>query len=207
MRMVDLLPGFNCGRCGFASCRAFANGLKVGKSLEDCPLLKQERYRSNLEQLQKMTMEPADALPGLVGGLQGEVLLGPLPKEPSCREDIYPFDRDVRARPGELITYRPLGCPIVHFGKVLEVNHSILTIHLTGPLNRLGEDDYHPLDLGICQIAAFEGVVQNEHIVEVGETVRFIPHQCMMQKVHTGVVVRSEGDQVRIEAIDLKVWS
>ena len=58
---------------------------------------------------------------------------------------------------GELITYRPLGCPIVHFAKVLEVDHSILTIHLTGPLNRLGEDDYRPLELGICQIAAFEG--------------------------------------------------
>lgn len=55
-------------------------------------------------------------------------------------------------------------------------------------------------------IAAFEGVVLNDRILEIGETVRFIPHQCMMQKVHSGVVVRSEGTQVRIEGIDLKVY-
>jgi len=28
----------------------------------------------------------------------------------------------------------------------------------------------------------------------------------MMQKVHFGVVVHSEGERVRIEGIDLKVW-
>jgi uncharacterized Fe-S cluster-containing protein len=27
-----------------------------------------------------------------------------------------------------------------------------------------------------------------------------------MQKVHSGVVVHSEGEMVRIEGIDLKVW-
>jgi len=207
MRALDLLPGYNCGRCGHPSCRSFAVALGEGKRLEDCPLLGQERYAPNLEELRKLVREDApNSFPGLVGGSTGDVLLGPLPGEPSCREDIYPFDRDVRALPGEPITYRPLGCPIVHFGNVLDVNHSILTIHLTGPLNRLGENDYHPLELGICQIAAFEGVVLNDRILEVGETVRFIPHHCMMQKVHSGVVVRSEGDQVRIEGIDLKVW-
>ena len=41
---------------------------------------------------------------------------------------------------------------------------------------------------------------------DLGDTVRFIPHRCMMQKVHSGVVVRSEGDKVRIESVDLKVW-
>jgi uncharacterized Fe-S cluster-containing protein len=55
-------------------------------------------------------------------------------------------------------------------------------------------------------VAAFEGVVLNDQTMEVGATVRFIPHHCMMQKVHSGVVVHSEGDRVRIEGIDLKVW-
>jgi uncharacterized Fe-S cluster-containing protein len=41
---------------------------------------------------------------------------------------------------------------------------------------------------------------------EVGETVRFLPEHCMMQKVHSGVVVHSEGMRLRIEGIDLKVW-
>ena len=43
-------------------------------------------------------------------------------------------------------------------------------------------------------------------VVEVGETVRFLPEHCMMQKVHSGVVVHFEGARVRIEGIDLKVW-
>jgi uncharacterized Fe-S cluster-containing protein len=207
MRALDLLPGYNCGRCGCPSCRSFAAALKEGRALDDCPLLGQERYAANREELRKLVLDDAaNTFPDLVGGSSGDVLIGPLPGEPSCREDIYPFDRDVRARPGEAITYRPLGCPIVHFGHVLEVNHSILTIHLTGPLNRLGQDEYRPLELGVCQIAAFEGVVLNDRILEVGETVRFVPHHCMMQKVHSGVVVRSEGDQVRIEGIELKVW-
>jgi uncharacterized Fe-S cluster-containing protein len=33
----------------------------------------------------------------------------------------------------------------------------------------------------------------------VGETVRFLPENCMRQKVHSGVVLGSEGDRVRIE--------
>ncbi len=207
MRVLDLLPGYNCGRCGYPSCRAFALALSKGEDLDACPLLGQERYAANREELSRTVVEQRQSdLPGLVGGGTGDVLLGPLPGERSCREDIYPFDRDVRVLKGDHITYRPLGCPIVHFGIVLDVAHSILTIHLTGPLNRLGMDGYSPIELGICQVAAFEGAVLNDRVLEVGETVRFIPHHCMMQKVHSGVVVHSEGDRVRIEGVDLKVW-
>ena len=38
------------------------------------------------------------------------------------------------------------------------------------------------------------------------QTVRFLPEHCMMQKVHSGVVVHSEAAMVQIEGIDLKVW-
>jgi uncharacterized protein len=207
MDVLKLLPGYNCGRCGWPSCRAFAAHLREGGSVDECPLMDQERYAAHRAELQDVIARgEVESFPGLVGGMSGDVLLAPLPGEPTCREDIYPFDRDVRAKAGDLVTYRPLGCPIVHYAKVLKVDHSVLTIHLTGPLNRLGTVDYGPLDLGICMIAAFEGVVLNDRILEIGETVRFIPHQCMMQKVHSGVVVRSEGTQVRIEGIDLKVY-
>lgn len=207
MRVLDLLPGYNCGRCGRPSCRAFAVALKKGANVDDCPLLLQERYAPQRDQLKGMDFAgQEESFPGLVGGNSGNVILGPLPGEPTCREDLFPFDRDARVNVGDLITYRPWGCPIVHFAKVIGINHSILTVHLTGPLNRLGEESYEPIELGICQVAAFEGTVLNERILEVGETVKFIPHQCMMQKVHAGVVVHSEGDKVRIEGIDLKVW-
>ena len=62
-----------------------------------------------------------------------------------------------------------------------------------------------PRDIGICMVAGFEGVVSRGRRPNVGETVRFLPEHCMMQKVHSGVVVHSEGNRLRIEGIDLKV--
>ena len=59
---------------------------------------------------------------------------------------------------------------------------------------------------GLCMVVAFEGTVSRGRRPDVGETVRFLPEHCMMQKVHSGVVVHSEGDRLRIEGIDLKVW-
>jgi uncharacterized Fe-S cluster-containing protein len=207
MKAVDLLPGYNCGRCGLPTCRAFAAALKEGRSVDDCPLLAQERYAQNRARLLELEADKeAGPFPGLVGGQSGDVILGPLPGEPTCREDLFPFDRDIRVSAGDLITYRPLGCPVVHFAEVLGVDHSILTVHLVGPLGRIGREGERPTELGICMVAAFEGRVLNDRVLEVGETVKFIPHQCMMQKVHSGVVVRSEGDRARIEGIDLKVW-
>jgi uncharacterized protein len=207
MGVLELLPGYNCGRCGLPSCRQFAMALREGASVDDCPLLLQERYSEQRQKLMEATFEaPSEKHPGLVGGLAAEFVLSPLPGSSTCDEDIYPFDREVKAKVGDLVTYRPLGCPIVHFARVTRSHRSVLTVHMTGPLNRLGVADYAPIDLGICLIAAFEGRVSKDRILEVGETVRFIPHQCMMQKVHSGVVVSSEGDRVRIEGIDLKVW-
>lgn len=63
-----------------------------------------------------------------------------------------------------------------------------------------------PEDIGLAMGLAFEGMISRGKRTEVGETVRFLPEHCMMQKVHSGVVVHSEGARVRIEGIDLKVW-
>jgi len=62
-----------------------------------------------------------------------------------------------------------------------------------------------PEDIGLAMFLAFEGTVSRGKRQEVGETVRFLPEHCMMQ-MHSGVVVHSEGNRVRIEEIDLKVW-
>lgn len=55
-------------------------------------------------------------------------------------------------------------------------------------------------------VTAFEGVVSRGKIPDVGKTVRFLPEHCMMQKVHSGAVVHSEGGRLRIEGVDLEVW-
>ncbi len=55
-------------------------------------------------------------------------------------------------------------------------------------------------------VVSLESVVSRGRRPDVGETVRFLPEHCMVQKVHSGVVVHSEGNRLKIEGIDLKVW-
>jgi uncharacterized Fe-S cluster-containing protein len=112
---------------------------------------------------------------------------------------------DIRAEIGDILRYRPWGCPITHFAEVLAVAHGIVTVHVVGPLHRLGSE-MEWKDAGICMVVGFEGLVTRGDMPDVGATVRFLPEHCMMGKVHAGVIVHSEGDRVRIEGIDLKVW-
>ena len=142
---------------------------------------------------------------GVLDGLRADFALAPLPGEPSCREDLHPFNPKVHLKEGDIFRYRPLGCPVTHFAKVLKYEKGIATVHLVGPVHLL-QGLPSPEDIGICMVAAFEGVISRGNRPEVGETVRFLPEHCMMQKVHSGVIVHSEGVRVRIEGIDLKVW-
>jgi uncharacterized Fe-S cluster-containing protein len=207
-RIERLLPGYNCGECGLRSCREFAARLVDVEGMKGCPILSQERFKDNALQIEELLAAQegrAEEIIGVLDGLNADFSLSPLPGEPSCREDLHPFDPSFSPKIGEVFRYRPLGCPITHFARILSWQHGIATVHLVGPVHLL-EGRPSPPDIGICLIAGFEGVVSRGRRPEVGETVRFLPEHCMMQKVHSGVVVHSEGDRVRIEGIDLKVW-
>lgn len=217
--IAELLPGYNCGECGLRSCREFAAALVDVDGLSRCPLLQQDRFKGRAEKIMellaisksadtdtKATATKSDEdIVGVLDGLRADFTLAPLPGEPSCREDLHSFDISFSPKPGDIFRYRPLGCPITHFARVLKHEHGITTVHLVGPVHLLAGSP-PPEDIGICMVAAFEGVVSRGKMPDVGETVRFLPEHCMMQKVHSGVVVHSEGNRLRIEGIDLKVW-
>ncbi|MDD4651913.1 MAG: (Fe-S)-binding protein [Methanothrix sp.] len=208
MKQIEkLLPGYNCGECGLGSCREFAAKLVDVAGLERCPILRQERFRGRAEQIAALlaSSEKSEEIIGVLDGLRADFALAPLRGEPSCREDLHPFNPDARLKEGDIFRYRPLGCPITHFARVLKSWQGIVTVHLVGPVHLL-QGLPAPEDIGICLVTAFEGTVSRGRRPEVGETVRFLPEHCMMQKVHSGVVVHSEGEMVRIEGIDLKVW-
>jgi len=208
MKQIEkLLPGYNCGECGLGSCREFAAKLVDVAGLDRCPILRQERFKGRAEQIAALlaSSEKAEEIIGVLDGLRADFALAPLRDEPSCREDLHPFNPEARLKEGDIFRYRPLGCPITHFAKVLKSRQGIVTVHLVGPVHLL-QGLPAPEDIGICLVAAFEGTVSRGRRPEVGETVRFLPEHCMMQKVHSGVVVHSEGEMVRIEGIDLKVW-
>jgi uncharacterized Fe-S cluster-containing protein len=217
--LAKLLPGYNCGECGYKNCRDFAQAVLVGidqtsdtaldLDLDLCPYLNQDRFqknRSEIEELLPLLKGEVEEIIGVIDGLRADFALAPLTGEPSCREDLVPFDHGAQFKQGDVLRYRPLGCPVTHFGQVLKIDHGLVTVHMVGPRHLLGDDEFSYKDVGVCLVAAFEGTVCKGRVPEVGETVSFLPHHCMMQKVHSGVIVHSEGKMVRIESIDLKVW-
>ncbi|MCG7850577.1 MAG: hypothetical protein MIO93_15575 [ANME-2 cluster archaeon] len=211
--ITGLLPGYNCGECGYQQCRDYGAALLGGGAkLASCPHLGTEKFAANIPRIQqvldasKTATTESQVIIGVIDGLVADFMIAPLPGEPSCREDLHPFDPEVRPATGEHVRYRPLGCPITHFARVLDAKRGILTVHLVGPVHRLGGDDMAFEDIGICMVTAFDGIVSKGRVPDVGQTVKFLPEHCMMQKVHSGVVVHSEGSRVRIEGIDLKVW-
>jgi uncharacterized Fe-S cluster-containing protein len=209
IEIEKLLPGYNCGSCGFRQCRDFAAELKDSDDLQKCPFLSRDNFQENVKQI--LVLLGADILAdekiiGIIDGLEADFTLAPLKDECSCREDIHPFDGSIEIGIGDILRYRPLGCPVTHFAKVIDKAAGIYTVHLVGPLHRLGNDDFKFKDVGLCMILAFDGKVAKGKIPKVGQTVKFVPEYCMMQKVHSGMVVGVEGRNVRIEAIDLKVW-
>ncbi len=207
--ILSLLPGYNCGSCGFRQCRDFAAQLKSSEDLQRCPFLERDTFRENLEKLTVLVGTDTaheEKIIGIIDGLEADFMLAPLRDECSCREFIHPFDGSVEIEVGDFIRYRPLACPVTHFAKVIDIDPGIYTIHLVGPLHRLGREDFKFKDLGLCMILAFEGRISRGQLPKVGQTVKFIPEYCMMQKVHSGMVVGVEGKDIRIEGIDLKVW-
>jgi len=53
IEILKLTPMTNCKACGYATCMAYAAALREGEiSLNDCPLLWEEKYREKREKLQ-----------------------------------------------------------------------------------------------------------------------------------------------------------
>ncbi|ABR55179.1 Fe-S cluster domain protein [Methanococcus vannielii SB] len=213
-KILKLLPGFNCGACGYKRCDTFAEDILKGKSVNDCPFLLKEEFKGNLQKINdikgslketpKVPLCSSGKLKGLLDGYEADFLLDPLPKEHSCRETLIILSK-TPIKMGDHIKYRPLACPIPHFAEIIGESHGMYVVHLEGPCNRFSDSKKEYKEVGIALIAAFEGIYRGKP-PEVGKTVKFIPTHCMMQKVHSGVVVEVEGNRVLIEGIDLKVW-
>ncbi len=57
-KVLELLPGANCGACGYAGCNAFAMVLAEGKGeIEECPVCNEERRRKIAELLGRKVFE------------------------------------------------------------------------------------------------------------------------------------------------------
>ena len=58
-KVLMLLPGYNCGICGYARCDEFAGALlKSRTQLEKCRFLYQEIFQEDLAKLQEILRKP-----------------------------------------------------------------------------------------------------------------------------------------------------
>ena len=210
--LTALLPGYNCRDCGYKSCYELAEALATKKAgIEACRFITQERFGAKLAEITEILgadipITKTEKTVGVIDNCVADFILKPLPGECSCREVLFPFYRK-DYKEGDLIQYRPLGCPLPHFARIIEENKGLITVLMIGPCHRIeGTSDMQFEDVGVCMVGGFVGIVDGEKPA-VGETVRFLPDGCMMQKVHSGVVVQIENDRAVIEGIDLKVWA
>jgi uncharacterized Fe-S cluster-containing protein len=185
--MKTKLPGINCGQCGYETCDDFK---KSGKSYTYCIALKTNK-ETYLER-------------GLIDGQQYDFKLDPMEGEASCREFLLSLV-PAKLKVGDCISYRPLGCPIPHFAKVVGLADGMIEVLIVGPVKARALGPVKRL--GICMVLGFMGQVDSEsELPKIGQTVTFIPSKCMMGKTHSAVVVAVEGKKTRLELIDLKVW-
>ena len=86
-KVIKLLPGFNCGICGYARCDEFGYSLlKNGTDLGKCRFLYQEVFNENRNELEEILREenilPVEKKPvGLLDGYEADFVLNPLPDE------------------------------------------------------------------------------------------------------------------------------
>ena len=206
--LLMLLPGFNCGACGYVNCATFASALKKKRATpEQCTVFRQERFKEQFTKLTGMLnlagIQVTETYTGLIDKAKADFLLHPLPGEPSCRETLACFSAKKISK-DDVIRYRPLGCPITHFARVVELDNGLLDVWVTGPGKLLGREEM-VIDVGICMVLSFRGVIEGMRPY-VGQTVKFLPAHCMMGKVHSGVIVSLEDQTTRIDCIDLKIW-
>jgi len=167
------LPGFNCGACGYPRCDLFAEALlKNEANLFDCVFINRECFQKNRSKLEnllkanKIIPEEKEVI-GLLDGYKADFILKPIEGEDSCREILHPFS-NVEVNEGDVIRYRPLGCPITHFAEIIKNRHNLITVHIVGPCHRLNMD-FNFIDIGICIVLGFEGVIEGK-LPSIGET-------------------------------------
>ncbi len=225
--LLAYFPRYNCSKCGFIRCEDLIEELLINlknknekyfeeyikEKIDLCPFIGKGRFENYKEIIIKYIIKEKTNLKfqkdmnifGIIDNIKDDFILSPLSGDSSCIEEIYPLNKNINVNINNYITYRPLGCPIQHFAKVISINNSILSIKMIGPQNRIYNLNENPIDIGICLILAFEGIFSIGKKPNVGDTVKFIPNECMMQKVHKGIVVSFEGKKIRLESIDLKI--
>jgi len=217
------LPGLDCGLCGSKTCGAFAEALaRKPEDAERCIHLNREAAPPAAESMgtgqlctgcgvEGGSFAPQDWKDSL--GRDFDFILDSLPDDPGPREIIIPHNpartAELDIQKGDVLIGRPMGmscgCPVTHCGIAMDVDrmNGVITWCVTGPLNPRSRG-YK--DVGYYSAQAYEGAVSDAKTeLKIGMRYFFMPHRCMLQWRHSGLINfinRFQGRQVvRLEGL------
>jgi len=223
--LLESLPGLDCGMCGAKTCAQFATIIRekpqerkrcihqgAAKALGRMPQAGNAPVASVCAECPSHEIGEAakwkDSL-----GREYDFLLETFSEDPGPRETIIPHNpiltREMNIGRGDVLMGRPLGmscgCPITHCGVVKEVDTrtGVIVWCVTGPLASRGKE---VKDVGYYSAQAYEGTVkETQKELKIGMRYWYLPHRCMLQWRHSGMVIfmnkTQEGMRIRLEGI------
>jgi uncharacterized Fe-S cluster-containing protein len=215
---IDLLPGLDCGACGYKTCTSFALAVDNKESeLKLCIHTKKQDVKADghINCLGCATENLGVKL-GWKDSLKREFdfILDVFEGEPGPKETILPYNptlvKELNVKKGDVMIGRPMGmscgCPITHCGVVSSVDarNGVINWHVTGPLRPRTEGF---IDIGYYVSQAYEGIIkESKEEIKLGRRYWFLPRRCMLQWRHSGLVnaVTKQRDgsyKVRIEGL------
>lgn len=221
---ANSLPGFNCGLCGAKTCTEFASILQnKPDEIKRCihlhaneVLTKTETFDNDINNSCKScsaAMTEANKTWKDTLGRDFDFILDTFPNDPGPREIIVLHNparvKELDVKKGEILIGRPMGmscgCPITHCGVVTDIDYvnGVISWCVTGPLNPRCKAHK---DIGYYSAQAYEGIVNiTQKELKIGMRYWFLPHRCMLQWRHSGLVnflnKGKNGMQVRIEGL------
>jgi uncharacterized Fe-S cluster-containing protein len=218
-----VLPGLDCGLCGWKTCAEFAKILESRpEEIKRCIQLSPDKTGTP-QTRRGPAVSACQTCPASAIGLQTawkdslgrdyDFILDTLPGDPGPRETILPHNplltKEMEIQKGDILIGRPLGmscgCPITHCGVVTDVDYKtgVIVWCVTGPLGpRRGAYK----DVGYYSAEAYEGIVlKSKDELKIGMRYFFLPHRCMLQWRHSGLINfinrTKQGLSVRIEGL------
>lgn len=211
--IVALLPGKDCGQCGFRTCRELAAHLLAHPAdIHRCVHLDAgQRLRLRIPPV-TVELKPEDITWQDLLGRDYTFVLEPFPEDPGPREVILPFNpgnvERLGIRTGDVLYGRPAqtGCPVTHVGRVMDAPdllNALVTWCVVGPLAARAAKS---IEIGNYTPMAYLGLVRHTRVeLQLGRRYHFLPGLCMLQSRHSGVIAelarRPDGARVRLEGI------
>jgi len=215
--VTPVLPGLDCGLCGYPLCGEFAAALATRPELvkrcihlDTGPSPTASLRSSGTPTLTVLNPEPTCSLRPAASidakptrsqwhdslGREFDFVLRHFPEDNGPREIIIPHNpmltRELNVQVGDVLIGRPLGmscgCPVTHCGVATAVDTK------TGVITWCITGPLRPRqqgykDLGFYIAEAYEGLVKESRVdLAIGMRYYFQPDMCMLQWRHSGLV-------------------